>query len=255
MLEPAPTPHASETLFGSLDSLAPYPAGVVRVPRQVRNMAFFPGGLGVAHEPGEPPPALPVGGIMVLAHNLDSEVGFRRTIKCDGENRKGPTWRRLREFLQAAGIHEQDCFFTNFFMGLCEGAESVGQFPGCGDAAFVQRTLDFFIRQFQTQRPKIVLVLGANVPPYLGQLGGDLSPWSTFNGFAGIDADGHPLLRVTSIASGWLDCPAVFVALTHPSYRHLNAGNRIFGGKQGDDAEVAMVSSACALAGYKRRLA
>src|SRR5690242_9461147 len=132
--------HPVENLFALLAQVEPYPAGVVAPRGRISGTAFFPGGWGLwgtAADQDVPP--MPIGGVMVLGHNFDSEVGFAYSLSHEGEKLKGPTWRTLRRVLTQARIALEACFFTNAYMGLKAGSEPTGKFPGAQNAAFVSR--------------------------------------------------------------------------------------------------------------------
>ena len=46
------------------------------------------------------------------------------------------TWQNLYKLLATAGVDPRECFFTNAYVGLKEGDDPTGRFPGSGDAAF-----------------------------------------------------------------------------------------------------------------------
>ena len=78
-----------------------YPLGVVPVPAPIEGRAFFPGGyglLGVA--PGQPLPAMPVGGVMILGHDFHSEAGYLESFAAGGERETMPTWKNLLPLLR-----------------------------------------------------------------------------------------------------------------------------------------------------------
>src|SRR5207245_237830 len=119
----------------------PYPQGVQRIAERLHGVAFFPGGAGLwmVDRP------FPVGKVMVLGHNFDSEAKHRKDLQrgvCDPRVRSR-TWGELHPFLVRVGLAPEDCFFTNFFMGLMAGSESEGRFPGASHPDFVTRCRAF----------------------------------------------------------------------------------------------------------------
>ncbi len=235
--------HPVDELFDALRMVEPYPAGVLPVPTRLPGTGFFPGGSGLWQGAGNALPPLPVGGVMILGHNLDSERGFAQSVARGGENLNGATWRALTEFLPTAVPGEfvlSRCFFTNFLMGLIPGSSATGAFPGTKDPEFVERCRAFLIRQLQLVRPSLLLVLGTHTPRLLAPLSPGLARWAKSTTFAEIDRQDGAVLCGVSIAGVELS----IVSLTHPSYRRMNVRFRSFQGLSGEAAELEMIRRA-----------
>jgi uracil-DNA glycosylase len=186
---------------------------------------------------------MPVGGVMVLGHNFDSEVGFAYSLAQEGENLKGPTWRTLRSVLTQAGIALEDCFFTNAYMGLKAGSKPTGEFPGARDAAFVRRCQWFLGEQIRVQQPRLLLTLGKEAPPVLMPLAPALhEAWADVRTLGEIDRRGVGLVGPIRFPS--TPHPTVVVALTHPANRAPNVKRRWYQGLKGDAAEQALLRAA-----------
>lgn len=227
-----------------LKAVAPYPPGVVEVPKPIAGTAFFPGGSGIWQGEGaSSPPRDPVGGIMILGHDFHSEEGYERSLKLGGERLTDPTWRNLLHLLREAEIQRSDCFFTNFYMGLREGTATTGVFPGAKDKAFVARCQSFFLKQVEVQQPKVILTLGGHVPSLIAPLAPQLDVWKGIKKLKDIDSKGAAVLHEVQFGDS-LSVVSV-VALTHPSLRHANAGRREYQGEHGHTAELRMLSVAC----------
>lgn len=69
------------------------------------------------------------------------------------------TWRGLYRLLDSAGVHREQFFFTNVYVGLKEGAPT-GQFTGHDAPLFRRWCSEFLATQVTTMRPRVVLVLG-----------------------------------------------------------------------------------------------
>jgi hypothetical protein len=253
--------HPIEALFASMPEVEPYPTGVVRVPTRIPGIAFFPGGAGLwGVELGSAMPPMPIGGVMVLGHDFDSEEAFARSLAngtevstiSGADNRCGPTWRSLLALLSQVGLSREQCFFTNAFMGLRKGASSTGRFPGARDPGFVERCRGFLIRQLSAQRPALVLTLGAWVPAFAAPLSQQLAHWREIRSLAQLDAAGPVVHGVRFVGANVPTCSVV--ALTHPSLRGPNVGRRRFGALAGHAAEVAMISESIAASRFKTRL-
>jgi len=236
--------HPVERLFAKMESVAPYPAGVVEVPDRIRGTAFFPGGAGL-WQTGMQLPPMPVGGLMVLGHNFDSLAGFKRSLAHAGENLRGPTWRNLLQLLDEVGISPERCFFTNVYMGLIDGPSAVGRFPGASEAAFVERCLRFLGEQITVVQPALILTLGNEVIPLLARLTPDLLPWREHPTLVALDAVDSGLLHPVHFSRA--DHPVAVVALTHPAMRHLNVGRRTYRTFHGHEAEKTLIRDALAL--------
>ena len=237
--------HKVEELFKLLDMVKPYPVGVIAVATRLRKTGFFPGGAGLWQGDSEELPPLPVGGTMVLGHNLDSESGFAKSVSRGGENLKGATWRNLINFLDAAAPDELarvNFFFTNFLIGLIAGksASSEGKFPGTSNPEFVARCQAFLERQIQVIRPSLLFVLGIQTPRLIAPLSPQLAHWNNTKKYADIDRSDGGFISNAKIAGNDLSV----VALTHPCRRALNVENRRFNGLVGEEAEMEMVRRA-----------
>ena len=168
--------HAFEELFALLDQFGSYPNGVIKIPERLDGTAFFPGGWGLWNtQPHELPPPVPIGGSMVLGHNFDSEAGFQRALRHEGENLKSATWGNLLAFLEQVGIAPEQCFFTNAYVGLRAGNHAMGAFSGARDPKFVCWCRNFLLKQLQLMQPRLIFTLGVYVPGFLAPL----SPEST----------------------------------------------------------------------------
>src|SRR5687767_5758503 len=123
--------HPVELLFSRVGSLDRYPAGMLPVPGRIAGFSFFPGGVGLRAATHENPlPSFPVGGVMILGHVFYGEEGFNAQLANGRTDESYATGRNLLRLLEEFGIPADDCFFTNFFMGLMEGADNTGPCPG-----------------------------------------------------------------------------------------------------------------------------
>lgn len=169
-----------ENLFTKMDELVPtslYPAEVLPIPGRISGTAFFPGGAGIYLERRDRSTVeFPFGGVMILGHNFDSEEGFKKSLQRGREVVTRGTWGQLLKLLKDAGIPFDQCFFTNAFMGLCEGDDNK-QYRGRDDPEFRAACLRFLKAQIEIQRPRFILTLGLHVPPLLACASPDLTAW------------------------------------------------------------------------------
>lgn len=235
--------HPVESLFERLRHFGPYPAGVVPVPERIPATAFFPGGAGLwGVVPGEPLPPAPTGGILILGHNFDSEAGFYHSLRHQGENLRGETWRNLLRLLCAAGIAPEGCFFTNMYMGLIAGDRAVGIFPGSRDDDYVRRCRDFLFEQLRLFQPKLILTLGKEVIPVLAPMSPELArAWTGAQSLSILDSRDAALIYPVRFSS--VPHAVAVVALTHPAFRHLNIARRHYCGVAGGEAELALLKA------------
>lgn len=220
-----------------------YPNGVERVPKPIARLAFFPGGLGLwgADLPTILPP-MPVGGVMILGHDFHSRAGYDASVRLGGERLTLPTWRNLLALLDNAEIPRERCFFTNLYMGLRSGDKTTGVFPGASDAAFCRHCLDFLVTQLETQRPRLVVTLGIQVPPVVAKLSDQLAPWLGTPGIRRLDAVGA--LQTPVAIRDIPNFQTTMVALLHPSLRHASLRHRRYKNLVGGEAELALLRDA-----------
>jgi len=222
---------------------AKYPDGVIAVPTAIPGTSFFPGGYGLwESEAGRGLPEFPVRGVMVLGHDFHSEEGYKASLQRGRERVTQPTWRNLIDVFTRAAIPLDQCFFTNYYMGLRAGAETTGRFPGADDESFVHHCQAFLIDQLRTQRPRLLITLGVHVPLGISFLSPGLSDWGAGNGIRHLDTVGP--VRSGIRFTGIKDFVTTVVALIHPSQRHASLHLREYAGAVGDEAELAMLRNA-----------
>ena len=245
--------HPAERLFEGLETVEPYPEGVVPVPERLSGTAFFPGGMGLWHpNPEDPLPPMPTGGVMVLGHDFYSEAGYRRFLANRGESTRGPTWRNLLALLARVGVGPERCFFTNAYMGLRAGSENTGRFPGSRDPGFVGRCRAFLEEQIRAQQPRLILTLGSHVPAVLAPLSEDLTPWLKAASLKALDEAGCPFITAAHFPS-IPPSDVTVAALVHPSIRWASVLRRRYKNLSGDAAEVRILGDALRASGIEER--
>ncbi len=249
---PTRSPDLIQHLFAKMNELIPsYPDEVVRIPARIEGTAFFPGGDGLYREGGAPAISdLPLGGVMILGHNFDSERGFRASVDRGSESLTTGTWRNLLRLLEKTAIPVDRCFFTNAFMGLCKGDDNK-KFLGRGNSDFRAACLEFLRVQIAVQRPKLIIALGVKVPPMLAGLSDDLAPWAgrfirkrSDPEFHLKDLDAAPVFGEVRFA---LDCgihTATLTAIAHPSDARNGRLRKPAGFAPGPEVEVEIVRRA-----------
>ena len=144
----------------------------------------------------------------------------------------------------AAGVPLEDCFFTNFFMGLVKGSISTGAFPGANDAEFVARCRAFFVEQLKALQPRVVIVLGVQTPRHLAAVAPELARWERVRTFKHLDESGAALVKAAHVPG--VDAAFSAVVVAHPSLGFANRRHRKFNGLIGDGAEAALIAAALA---------
>ena len=250
--------HPVDALYALLDAFETYPANVVRMRAYLRGTEFFPGASGLWNAVrGQPMPPFPVGGVMVLGHNFDSEASYERNLArlAAGEQPSlGPTWRNMRTLFGRAGLSMDRCFFTNAYIGLKPGAKPMGRFPGASDPTFVRWCQRFLLEQIRLQQPRLLLTLGVEVLPFMAPMAPQLAQaWMGVRSFATLDRRNAALVAQAEFIGAPADlAPPTVAALTHPALWGPNVARRRYHDRAGvdhtsADAEEALLRDALAL--------
>lgn len=222
-----------DPLFRAMYELVPtalYERAHVRpIPGRIPGTAFFPGGSGL-HLDGPAVAEFPLGGVMILGHNFDSVAGFQASFERGREDVQKGTWGALLQLPKHAEIPVEACFFTNAFLGLCEGDDNK-KYLGRGNLDFRAACLRFLKAQIETQLPRFILTLGLHVPPLLAAASPDLGAWAGKNKGHGCDRrlhlrdlDAAPFFSRArfELGEGSTHSAAV-AAIAHPSDRRNGA--------------------------------
>lgn len=163
--------------------------------------SFFPGGRGYKG------PAFPQSPVMFLGHSFDTCCGFYRSVRRGTEDDpKIKTWANIRKyFLPTADLKEEECFFTNFYLGAIipepieetkkkktnkekfECPKNTGAFPG--SKSYRDGCIEALRTQVEIVRPRVIALLGRHVPPrfleaypkFVEAFPDDTSFWSSGN--------------------------------------------------------------------------
>jgi uracil-DNA glycosylase len=195
---------------------------------------------------------MPIGQVMVLGHDFDTEAGYQRSLAQRGENLKSPTWRNLLWLLNQVNVSPSACFFTNVYMGLRAGDSKVtGRFPGARSPRFVQQCQAFLAYQIAVQRPCVILTLGRYIPAVIAPLSADLAGWARCTSFRMLDEQAQSLIPGVKFG-GSVPVKATVVGLTHPSIWYRCVLGRCYGALRGKEAELQMLKDAIEVAGIPR---
>jgi len=216
-----------------------YPSNIQRRGKEISGIGFFPGGNGTINleeMPNDKP-------FMILGQDQDNITGFQKTINSkDGNEIYSSTWRNMRNLLESSGIDENDCFFTNFLMGIRKNDSNVGTSPAFMYPDFLAACADIFIDQLKMQMPKGIICLGLIPFQLLGLVSRTLLLKNVgMTAFRDID------IRETSLLEGieFEQFPGFktnVAVIYHPSYRKLNAKNRNYNNTEGDKAEIVLLN-------------
>jgi hypothetical protein len=235
-----------------MDELVPaalYPTHVRQIPGLINGTAFFPGGSGLyLKERDRNIVEFPFCGVMVLGHNFDSEAGYRKSFERGEEILTTGTWGPILALLYEASIPVGQCFFTNAFMGLCEG-DNNKHYRGRDDPNFRTACLNFLKAQIGIQRPRFILTLGLHVPPLLACASADLTAWKGKRKGGGCDPELHlkeideaPLFpNVGFELDDGSFHTAVVTAIAHPSDRRNGARRAPKGFPPGGAGEAELI--------------
>ena len=230
--------HPIEHFRRRLEEFGAYPSGVVPVPAYLPGTAFFAASAGLYRRAGSHLlPPFPFGGWMFVGHNLDAEGPFRRRLE-SGHSHGDParlmrTWQNLYKLLAKAGVDPRECFFTNAYVGLKEGDDPTGRFPGSGDAAFRQWCAKFLMDQVAVMRPRLVATLGVDAARFMSSVLPELRDWDR-------PRLPEPRPRTAVLHSHHFGV----VALIHPSAHHVSLHRRSYGEAIGLEAEAALLVAA-----------
>ena len=186
---------------------------------------------------------------MILGQDFDRVDSYQQSVIRGYEQANGGTWYHLIPMLHAAGLALEDCFFTNFFMGVRRSKKATGLCPGARDPGFVKECGQFLGEQIHEHRPRLIIVLGIIVPRFLARtnLTSEVSRWAKCDTFRKIDATG-PLIKQARFGAS--DSATVAVVV-HPSYRRVNLRHRQYVGLRGEEAELKLLQDALCASGLR----
>lgn len=124
-------------------------------------LSFFPGQRGFVG------PSFPIGGIMLVGNNFDN-------LKHWLEYRDNPlavdttkTFKRLtQDILPAAQVELENCWLTNYALGVMDKPTSQYEFPAKVQAALQLKKK--FAQFVDIMRPRLIVIMGAYVRGYVG---------------------------------------------------------------------------------------
>ncbi|MGM0557047.1 MAG: hypothetical protein ACQEVA_11760 [Myxococcota bacterium] len=217
-----------------------YPAGIVPVPETQRlgSPSFFPFGPGLPYGDSNPPyPELPNRRALIVGYPYVTVDEFRERLADPSVLPRG--FKTLRGLCLEAGLPLSKCYFTSVLPGL-RTDNGTGMHPGEDDPDFVRRSLDLLAFQIEALQPKLLVTLGARVPPLLSRLSSRLQGWADWKSFARIDR-GRNAVQYDIDLPDIVEHPITLVTLVHPSTHAQNVWRRYYWDREGHSAEVKML--------------
>jgi uracil-DNA glycosylase len=183
---------------------------------------FFPEGFGLSHS-FDRRNIIP--NIMAIGHNFGC-AAYWEEIESTGREDDKATWRNLDGLLRKAGASPEQCFRTNWFVGLLPGEKQTGRFLLKPDPAYEQACRSLLIKQIQFLQPIVILLLGPEVAHRAYQIMPALEPWRNANSWIEIDRSsiGHSP-RSVELPAARLETNVA--ALLHPSFGAANQSRRM----------------------------
>jgi uracil-DNA glycosylase len=140
---------------------------------------FFPLGWGILDENNKREETLPTtevkeGGVMILGNDFGTVSYVEKAVKGFGET-GSPTILNLQKKFN---INVNKTFFTNFYLGIrTHENATMKQRVEELSVAYKKLCYEFFIKQLELIKPKLVICLGHDVKNALIDAGGAFSKW------------------------------------------------------------------------------
>lgn len=128
-------------------------------PLEREGLSFFPGHRGFLGS------AFPVGGVMLVANNFDNFAGWEAYRQDPTAVDDSRTSKKLRKILDAAGVAVEDCWLTNYALGVMDAETSQYEFP-----RKVREHLQLarvFSECVDIMRPRLIVAMGGYAQTYL----------------------------------------------------------------------------------------
>lgn len=172
---------------------------------------FFPGGNGLFQ--GIDAVTFPAGGTLVLGSNFGRTSGFinregRLLVQDERSNR---TWKPLLHRFSKSGVSPDECFFSNAWPFLHEGASNLGPVQKwLQDLTLMESCVEFFNFTLARLHPTLIVALGTGPASFLSFVWPEAV--EVWQGYSIPCLDELPMAKVRTENQD-----AVCVAITHPS--------------------------------------
>jgi hypothetical protein len=123
--------------------------------------------------------------------------------------------------LADADVPIEDCFMTNWFVGLQPGNKQVGDFLSRPDPRYERECAELLLEEIRTLKPDIMLLLGLPVVSRAHRIIPALRPWADASNWGAVDSSSlGPVAHGIEIPG--MGVRANVVALLHPSFSPSN---------------------------------
>ncbi len=146
---------------------------VTMVGKPLMTRAFFPGGNGLFE--GEDASYFPFGRTLILGSNfgsLDKFCDANNVLTCAGDETflsTSATWRNLKKHFTLPQL--RDCFFTNAWPFLHQGASNVSRIhPWLKDNDVMRSCIDHFTLTMAKVQPMLIVALGTGPAAFLSHV-------------------------------------------------------------------------------------
>jgi hypothetical protein len=128
-------------------------------PLERDGLSFFPGHRGFLGS------SFPVGGVMLVANNFDNLANWLKYESDPSAVDDSRTSKNMRKILAAASVALEDCWFTNYALGVMDRPTSQYEFP-----RRIREQLELarvFRECVDIMRPRLIVAMGDYAQDYL----------------------------------------------------------------------------------------
>ena len=169
---------------------------------------FFPLGSGILSEKSKIADAeIEEGGIMVLGNDFGTISYVEEKCKNKRENKNNST---IRNLLRLPFLDKNKTYFTNFHLGLRNGENDGMTSSKIHIEEYSRFCYEFFVKQLEFVKPKIVICLGKPVNDALLSFHSDIFPAFKNKAVQSVETQDFVLGHRT------------FLLIPHPSLAHFN---------------------------------
>jgi len=249
--------HPSVALFKEASKIN-LPVSLNKVPEQVKTTAFFPGGYGLCLDKPvctkDDLPEFPEYGIMAVLDIFDSQSAYDCLRIEPGSNLSKQTWRGIYEIYRENGVEVKDAnyklkddllrktFFTNAHIGLYTNNKEYKKIIKKNEP-YRNACYNFFCRQVECQKPRLILALGLTAKDFLARTHG-LECW------IGKNTTGMNSCRKFKKVHFGNHCTVV-AFLANPARRGTNVNLLKYDGLEREQADIQVFRDAVKVSGLE----
>ncbi len=152
--------HHYKHILDVLHSVPSHPDVTPIEPEGHAALSFFPGQRGFVG------PAFPINGVMLVANNFDNLDGWQKYERDLSAVDTSKSFKKLTQtILPAAGVPIENCWLTNYALGVMDRPDSQYEFPANVRAALqLEKKFAEFVAIMQ---PRLIVAMGEYVQNYL----------------------------------------------------------------------------------------